>query len=121
MSSPTTRQSRTVVVRLYAEETRRFHSDVALEVPAEMTDEQIERLPLRTFDGGADVDWEYECSSGIWPGNCGRRHQPRVREHSAEESPPKARIIRTPRGTFVLEAAIPTSIDDGSGPPGECH
>lgn len=96
---------RKVVVRLWGEETRRFHTDVTVEVPESVADEQIERLALRQFDGVASLEWTYECSTGIWPGNCGRRIQPQVIRAARMGEAAGIRLLKTARGRLVVQVS----------------
>ncbi len=101
--------TRKLVVRLWGEETRRFFTDVVVEVPETVTDEKIESMWLSQFDGVPDLDWTLYGTTGIWPSNCGRRLQPEVRRSGGRGDVVQIRLLRSPRGNLVVACLDPTS------------
>lgn len=97
-----TPEVRNVVVRLWGEETRRFYSDVVVEVPGSVPYERIESMALRSFDGVPDLGWNFCGTTGIWPGNCGRRLQPEVLRAADDSDVAQLKLLRSPRGTVVV-------------------
>lgn len=100
-------KTRKVVVRLWGEETRRFFTDVVVEAPESVPDGKIDAMWLRQFDGVADLEWTFTGSSGIWPGNCGRRIQPEVQRAASDDEAAHLRLLRTPRGSVVVSPFDP--------------
>ncbi len=95
--------TRRVRLRLHGEEIRRFHADVVVEVPDNVTDEQLERMWARQFDGLRQlVDWVFDCTTGIWPSNCGRRIQPQVLGGAGAKEPALVRFDKSPKGSLVV-------------------
>lgn len=103
MTSSHLRATRKVVMRIHGEEIRRFHVDVVVEVPENVTDEQLERTWARQFDGMRDmVEWDLDCSTGIWPSNCGKRIRPEVRGAAPEEWTALIQLDKSPKGSLVV-------------------
>jgi hypothetical protein len=98
---------RKVVMRLWGEETRRFLSDIVVEVPDSVPDEKIESMWLSQFDGVPDLDWTLNSTTGIWPSNCGRRLQPEVRRSGGRGDVVQIRLLRSPRGNLVVACLDP--------------
>ena len=103
MASSNPHQTRRVVLRIHGEEKRRFHADVVVELPADVTDAQLEKMWPRQFDGiREDVLWDFECTTQIWPSNCGRRIQPAVRRDAADHEETQVRLDQSPNGSLVV-------------------
>lgn len=103
MASINLHSTRKVVMRIHGEEIRRFHADVVVEVPENVTDEQLERTWARQFDGLREmVEWELDCSTGIWPSNCGKRIRPEVRGATPEEETALIQLDKSPKGSLVV-------------------
>ena len=77
--------TRQVVLRLSATEVPTYEADVVVAVPANLSDEEMERMPMRAFDGVRGLDWQQVGSTGVWPGGCGRAVQPVVLRDSPGE------------------------------------
>jgi hypothetical protein len=106
---------RKAVVRLWGEETRRYFTDVVVEAPESVPDWKIEAMWLRQFDGVADLEWTFTASSGIWPGNCGRRIQPEVQRAASDDDVAQLRLLRTPRGSVVVSPVDPAATASNRG------
>lgn len=104
MGNASRHRMRKVVMRVHGEEIRRFHSDVVVEVPDNVTDEQLERMWARQFDGVRErVDWAFDCTTGIWPSNCGRRIQPQVRGPAGKGKTSIVQLEKSPKGSLVVK------------------
>lgn len=100
-------KTRKILVRLWGEETRRFYSDVVVEVPESVPYERIESMALRNFDGLPDLEWTFCGTTGIWPGNCGRRLQPEVLGVADDLDDVEVKLLRSPRGGVVIACFDP--------------
>ncbi len=64
-------KTKKVELEILAEETVHHLRTVCIEVPEEMTDEEIESLDVSIFNEGFETgEWQIEESDGIWP--CGK-------------------------------------------------
>jgi hypothetical protein len=114
MKTGQVRTTRRVAMRIHAEEVRRFHADVVVEVPVNASDEQLERMWSRQFDVVREVmDWEFDCTTGIWPSNCGRRIQPQVRGAVRKGERTQICLERSPKGSLLVKpaAAVDASLE----------
>jgi hypothetical protein len=94
--------TRKIVLRILAEERRRFFSDVVVEVPDDATDDEIEKMWMRSFDGVQDLEWSFQCTSGIWPSGCGTRIHPAVQGDADSTAPVQIHLMRRPGGSLIV-------------------
>ena len=97
--------TRQVVLGLEAKETVTYRAMVVVEVPSNLSDEEVERMPMRAFDGVRGLDWQQVGSTGVWPGSCGSVVHPVVlRDANGEVA--QVRLAKPPERLPIVITSV---------------